>query len=719
MTSKAYVNKLCEVFTMNIQLGNFEIIGADIGGVNPLPIFRKRGVSKDKYEEGFPAQLTVGLGQVRPVLPYLMQDRYNRERKLLSLKSFTLENEYLKVIVLPELGGRIHSIYDKVLKRELLFANPVIQPGNLAIRNAWLSGGIEWNFGTIGHAVTTCDNVFCAILKDDDGNDFIRIYEFERIKNGFWQVDLHLPDGSPHLISHVKLFNPFDKATTTYWWTNIAVTDDFKTRILASNKMVISYAGGYCCYDRLPEIRQMPGIDATYPANALNAFDYFIQKDNDGESTWEAAAYGDGLVFYERSTAPLYFKKLFCWGAHKGGYRWQEFLSDGEGTGYYAEIQAGIAPSQMHEILFPANSEIEWTQCFGGVFLDKNRLGDPDYDKAVEYFDKFINSALSKEDIESLNAKYTLLANMPVKDTDLVHRGSGFGAVEIMRMERDKDAAPPVSMLFPEDTIGKEEQPWVNLLENGYLPEIGAGELPSSYMVSEKWRGHIEKSLQSEKGYNWTALALYGSLCYESFDSTGLAIDVITDESDEEKTKEARKIWIKANELCPNIISLRNLAFLEDRAKNFDEAEKYYDQALEIEGAYEDFALISEYLIFLTRQKKFEKLWGLFSELSDTLKEVDRIKISAARAAIRLGHTDYLEKFFSEEHYDIREGEVSLTDIWFEFCALKMAKERGIESPDRDTLEALIDEAWDTCPPDKSIDFRMSDNKKNRYRVSE
>ena len=118
-------------------------------------------------------------------------------------------------------------------------------------------------------------------------------------------------------------------------------------------------------------------------------------------------------------------------------------------------------------------------------------------------------------------------------------------------------------------------------------------------------------------------------------------------------------------------------------------------------------------------QKKFSKLWALFSGLSDTLKEVDRIKISAARAAIRLGHTDYLEKFFKEEHYDIREGEVSLTDIWFEFCALKMAKERGIENPGRDTLEELIDEAWDTCPPDKSIDFRMSDNKKNRYRVSE
>ncbi len=704
---------------MQIKRGFYQITGAEIGGVNPLPIFRKRGANIDKCEEDFPEHLKVGLGQVRPVLPYLMQDRYNRSRKKLSLKAYTLENEFLKVVVFPELGGRIHSIYDKKLGRELLFINPVIQPGNLAIRNAWLSGGIEWNFGTIGHAVTTCDNVFCAILKDDDDNEFIRIYEFERIKSGFWQVDLHLPDGSPHLICHVKLFNPFDAATTTYWWTNIAVTDDFKTRVLASNKHVISYAGGKCCYDRLPEIKQMPGIDATYPCNALNAFDYFIQKDNDGESTWEAAAYGDGLVFFERSTAPLYYKKLFCWGAHKGGYRWQEFLSDGEGTGYYAEIQAGIAPSQMHELLFPAKSVIEWTQCFGGVMLDKDSLQHPDYNAAVEYFDKYISSVLSKEDIEALNDKYAALADMPVNEADLVHKGSGFGAVEIMRMEKDGDGVPPSSMLFGKDTIKTEEMPWVTLLNEGYLPELKNSALPTSYMVSEKWRRHLEASLESDKGCNWTALAHLGAMTYESFDMAGLARDIITLEDDVKKADAARDIWKKSIELCPNIISYRNLAFLENGAGNFEAAEEYYDKALGIAGAFDDFALISEYLIFLVRRKKYEKLWELFSCLPETLREVDRIKITAARAALRLGHTDYLEKFFNEEHYDIREGEVSLTDIWFEFCALKMAKERGIENPDRATIEELIDEAWDLCPPDKSIDFRMSDNKKNRYRVSE
>ena len=98
---------------------------------------------------------------------------------------------------------------------------------------------------------------------------------------------------------------------------------------------------------------------------------------------------------------------------------------------------------------------------------------------------------------------------------------------------------------------------------------------------------------------------------------------------------------------------------------------------------------------------------------------MDRVKISAAQAAVKLGDLDYLKGFFTEEHYDIREGESSLTDVWFEYCALKLAKERGIENPDQKTIDSLIDEAWDICPPDKAIDFRMSSDKKDRYRISD
>ena len=701
---------------MKIREEFFNIPGAKISGVNPLPAFRMRKPAELKSGEDFPNELKAEGGFLTKVLPYLTQDRYTNKKEPLSLKSFVLENEYLEARFLPEFGGRLHSLYDKKAKRDLLFTNSVIQPGNLAIRNAWLSGGIEWNIGNFGHTYTTCDNVFAAVLSDGDGNEFLRIYEFERNKSIFWQVDFHLPDGSPHLIAHVKMVNPFPKNTTTYWWTNIAVPTSTKTRVLASNKNVISFIGGECHYERLPNLKAFPGIDITYPDNSPRAFDYFIQNDEDGESTWEAAAYSDGHVFYERSTAPLYYKKLFCWGNHRAGKHWQEFLSNGKGTGYYAELQAGIAPSQLHDKLLRAKSSYEWTQCFGGVTLDAERLFDQNYDTAVEYFDKEISSKLSKEAIEALNAKYSELANTPVTDKDIRHNGSGFGALEAIRMEKDSDGTVPVSMTFPRSLIGDAEKTWLSLLEDGIVKSLPVTEIPTSYMIGEKWFPRLKAATENHP--NWHAFLHYGNALYEYHRTDVLANASYSEEADTAQIAEAERAWLESVGMEPNVWAYRNLAVLENRRGNADKAEEYYDKALTLPGVYDDFAIASEYMIFLNITGKYEKSWKIYIALPDACKAIDRIKISAATAAVKIGQFDYLENFFKEEHYDIREGEASLTDIWFEFCAKRLAKKRGIESPTVDELDALIDEAWDNYPPDYSIDFRMSTDKKIRYRIN-
>ncbi|MBQ9692561.1 MAG: DUF5107 domain-containing protein [Clostridia bacterium] len=703
---------------MKIRIEILEILGAPLEGLNPLPKFRSRKPSSFAITERFPEKLRETLGAYNKVLPYLMQDRYSRKRLPLKLKSFVLENKYLKAVFLPEYGGRLHSLYDKVNGKELLFTNPVIQPGNLANRNAWLSGGIEWNIGSLGHTYTTCDNVFAAKLTDTDGNDFLRIYEFERLKSIFWQVDFHLPDDSPVLIVHVKMVNPFERDTTTYWWSNVAVPDEGDTRILASGKQVISFVGGKCDFETLPYIDAMPGVDVSYPSNATRSFDYFIQPNSETESTWEAAAYNDGLVFFERSTAPLLYKKLFCWGNHHAGKHWQEFLSDGKGTGYYAEIQAGIAPSQLHDKILPARSSFEWTQCFGGIKLEKEKLYDKNYLNAVSYFDKNLSALISGDGINELNKKLSALADMPVRAENIVHNGSGFGALEAVRMDKDGDGSVPASMFFPLSAIGSEQYPWLNLLDNGILPKEAVSVAPLSYMISYKWLPRLEASLEKEGGRTWFSLMQYGVSLYEYSDHRVLANSVYSDEVNAEQTEKARAAWLASVEAEPSVWAYRNLAVLEKTEGNFDEAEKYYDLAVGLPNVFDDFALVSEYLVFLNERKKYQKLWNLFEFLPENCACVDRVRISAALAAVKLGKTDYLQRFFSEEHYDIREGECSLTDIWFEYCALRMAAERGIDELTTEKLNELIDEAWDLYPPSEDIDFRMSFNKKTRYRIS-
>ncbi len=697
---------------MSVTFETFKIRGNVPAGQNPLPRFRERKVAPARTDGEFPVALSAHLGCMTKVLPYMTQDRYDRSREMLHLPSFVLENEYLKARFLPSLGGRLHSLYDKVADRELLFANPVIQPGNLAIRNAWLSGGIEWNIGNFGHTYTTCDNVYAAVLNDGDGNDFLRIYEFERNKSIFWQVDLHLPAGSPRLFSHVKLINPFDKGTTTYWWSNIAVRAERRVRILASHKQVISFVDGACRYETLPDLVAMNNIDATYPANADRAYDYFIQCEDQNASTWEAAAYEDGSIFYERSTAPLLYKKLFAWGEHAAGKHWQEYLSDGKGSGYYAEMQAGIAPSQLHDKPMPAGCVYEWTQCYGGMQLQADKMLDTEYNGAVDYVGAAIDAAISAQDIEKIHQNMCKLALLPVNEQQIGHFGAGFGALEIMRMRADGDGEPPVSMCFPISCIGEGERMWLHLLEKGTLPEQHPAALPLSYMVSPKWLSRLREAPET-----WNNLLHLGIAEYEYHNTEVVVNASYNKEEDIAAAKAAERAWLASVACAPNCWALRNLALLARGAGDGARARAYYDEAISLPGAFADVALASEYLQYLNGCGLYDKAWALYESLPHNCKADDRICITAAKAALKLRKTDYLEAFFKAEHHAISEGETVLTDLWFGYCALRLAAERGIADPTEQQLEELADLAWDLCPPDESIDFRMSLDRKNKYRI--
>lgn len=682
-------------------------------GENPLPVFRALNHDKLTANNGTLSGEELekfGYSAGMRVLPYLMQDRYGRERKKIYLKTIVLDNGILRAVFLPELGGRLHSLVDLRSGRELLFSNPVFQPGNLAIRNAWFSDGIEWNVSQFGHTFTTCSPMFFARLTDSEGNEFVRMYEYERQKQIFWQVDFHLPEGSDHLESYTRIVNDRDSSTPMYWWTNIACKEDPKTRVFASTKEVIYHdreamfkwirehgkplngesfrtSPNTFGHGVMPYLENKTGwkmkFDVSYPRNYHRSNEYFFQNKADAQDLWEAAAYEDGFVFVKKNTQPLRFSKVFCWGAHRGGRKWCNYLSE-PGKGDYVELQSGLRPTQDHGMDMPANSMIEFSQCFGGLVVrDKERLYG-DWDESRAYAAEAISQWLPQDEVLRAHARHMQYADTPVEEGALLHLGSGWGALERQRRAAAGDKQIPSCFIFPDSSLGREQAPWLYLLQHGTFEDIDEDQLPVSYEVTAEWQSLMEAALEREENVallNCLAVCLY----------------------ERGEHERACRMWEHSNILRENPLAWRNLGAARLQQEDEAGAEEALRRAYELEDGQIDQAFAEEYMQVLIKREKYREAWQLYERASDKVKASERVLILAGQAAIETGHTDFLETLFQRELAIVREGETIITDLWFKNEALKLAHARGVPYS-----EQLLQEVIDHMTPPGIIDLRMS-----------
>lgn len=328
-----------------IYCENLIINSADLGDCNPLPDLKNVSYIHAKYETT--EKITekekslIGKGMISTILPYKLQDGYNRKKTPRVFKAIRLENEYLKAVFLPELGGRMWSLYDKKANRELVYKNTVFQPANLALRNAWFSGGIEFNVGIKGHNPLTCSPLFAEIHTFQNGESMLRMYEFERIREITYSIDVYLPQKSKLLYIRERIENTSDDNKYAYWWSNIAVpeTDDSRIIVPTDESFLSSYNEDKYVVDKIT-VPVYEGKDISYPKNSVRSQDFFY-KIPDENSKWIAAVQGDGRGLLQLSDKKMIGRKLFVWGRGSGGRNWGEWLSE-KGQSYI-EIQAGLA----------------------------------------------------------------------------------------------------------------------------------------------------------------------------------------------------------------------------------------------------------------------------------------------------------------------------------------------------------------------------------------
>ena len=619
-----------------VSIGQRTIMMSDQGPLNPLPMLGAPPESPYKITGELPREILEGsaYGYPRNLYPYQLQDGYGRTRSARSLQTVVLENGRLRAVFLPGLGGRLWELTDKGTGKNLLYTPTSIQFANLALRNAWFAGGIEWNIGTRGHSPTTCSPLHASILTNAQGQDVLRMWEFERLREVVFQIDAWLPPDSPVLYVVIRVRNPNDTEVPMYWWTNAAVPENPASRVIApaGSAFATSYAGGVSRVDPTDD----GGADCTWPVNNARARDFFFDISAE-KQPWilQADRDGDGLAML--SSQALRGRKLFVWGQGRGGRRWQEWLSP-EG-GAYAEIQAGLAETQFQHLVMPGGAQWTWVEAYGNARVDPSIAHAADWAAAVDHCGSRVQALQNSGSLETAHQAASGWADHEPQRR--VGTGSGWGAVESIRRRRGRipwleQSGTP----FETETISEDERPWLDLLEG---KGFGGAD---TFVNGTDWEVLLEQCPHDAP-----------ALLHRAF------IKHARGELDD-----ARVLYLASLELAETAQAHRGVALADLSQGRTGEGLAQYATACSLEP--ESSALLAEGLTAFLVADDAQGALGLLRQTGHPATRQGRIGFLEAAALAGVGKTEEAAALLKAglEVADLREGENPILDLWQQVC---------------------------------------------------
>lgn len=289
------------------------------------------------------------------VYPYPMQTDITRKKIMEKYRVIVMENNYIKLLILPDLGGRILAALDKTNNNfDFIYYNHVIKPGLVALRGAWLSGGIEWNFPTLGHTVNTFSPVNHKIVKNSDGSITCVVGTEEWVRRMKWEIFISLFPGRSYFKTTIRLFNRTITHNNGYFWANAATHAWEDTRIIFP-PTDYTYGGSRRSPMPWPIYK---GKDLSWYKNTESAHDYFCGTPGDYNGSYNYEK-DNGTVHYgSRHDSPG--KKFWTWGTAPSGAIWEDLLTDDDGQ--YIEVQAGRLLTQGDTWIFEPLLIEQWEE---------------------------------------------------------------------------------------------------------------------------------------------------------------------------------------------------------------------------------------------------------------------------------------------------------------------------------------------------------------------
>ena len=308
------------------------------------------------YEVGKPEKNPIFLekrvyqGSSGVVYPYPVIESIADEPTPHEWKVVFLENEYIKVMVMPELGGRIQMAYDKIKQRHFVYYNHVIKPALVGLAGPWISGGIEFNWPQ-HHRPSTYMPVDCDICENEDGSVTVWVNEMERMFHQKGAAGFTLRPGCAYLEIQGRVSNRTPLPQTFLWWANpaVEVNDEYQSVFPPDVNAVFDH--GKRAVSSFPiatgtyyKMDYSAGVDISNYKNIPVPTSYMaVNSKYDFEGGYENDSHGGMLHVASHHFSPG--KKQWTWGNGNFGRAWDRNLTDKyEGKGFrpYIELMAGV-----------------------------------------------------------------------------------------------------------------------------------------------------------------------------------------------------------------------------------------------------------------------------------------------------------------------------------------------------------------------------------------
>ena len=302
------------------------------------------------------------------VYPHPVTDKIFDEKADKAYRAIFLENDFIRVMLLPEIGGRIQRAYDKVGGQAFVYYNHVIKPALVGLAGPWISGGIEFNWPQ-HHRPSTFDPVDYTCFENADGSATAVMGEIEAMFRTKSTVRFTLYPDRAYIEISAQLYNRTPVPQTFLWWANPAVAVNDNTRTIFPPDVTAVMDHGKRAVSTFPiatgtyyKVDYSAGVDISRYKNLPVPTSYMAAKsDYDFVGGYDDGTNEGVLHVADHHVAPG--KKQWTWGCGDFGKAWDRNLTDSDGP--YVELMTGCFTDNQPDFswLMP-QEEKRFTQYF-------------------------------------------------------------------------------------------------------------------------------------------------------------------------------------------------------------------------------------------------------------------------------------------------------------------------------------------------------------------